>query len=133
MYIQTGDLVEITAGKDKGQTGRVVRVDRRRDRVVVEGLNLVTRNQKPNQISEGGRISKPAPLHVSNVRIFCEEDGRGWRIGHRFEGSKGELLATREAAAATFAETPARITKVRVFLKKGGEIARVPAPVRGEA
>jgi large subunit ribosomal protein L24 len=133
MYIQTGDMVEIIAGKDKGQTGRVVRVDRRNDRVVVEGMNLVTRNQKPNQISEGGRISKPAPLHVSNVRLFCEADGRGWRVGHRFEAQDGSLCATRAEAAKSFAETPARINKVRVFLKKGGEIARVPAPERGEA
>jgi large subunit ribosomal protein L24 len=133
MNIQTGDLVEIIAGKDKGQTGRVSRVDHRRDRVVVEGLNLVTRNQKPNQISEGGRFSKPAPLHISNVRLYCEEDGRGWRVGHRFEGQDGTLFASSDEAAATFKDSAARVNKVRVFLKKGGEIARVPAPERGEA
>ena len=133
MNIQTGDLVEIITGKDKGQTGRVSRVDSRRDRVVVEGLNLVTRNQKPNQISEGGRFSKPAPLHVSNVRLYSEEDGRGYRVGYRYEGQDGSLFASSYEAAATFAEAPARVNKVRVFLKKGGEVARVPAPERGEA
>ena len=50
MYIKTGDMVEVVAGKDSGKTGRVLRVDRKRDRVIVQGLNLVTRNQKPNQI-----------------------------------------------------------------------------------
>jgi large subunit ribosomal protein L24 len=132
MYIKTGDLVEIIAGKDKGRTGRVVRVDLRRERVVVEGVNLVTRNQKPNQISEGGRFSKAAPLHVSNVRLYSEDDGRGFRIGYRYEGQDGSLYGSNEEARQTFADAPSRISKIRVFLKKGGEIARVPEAVRGD-
>jgi large subunit ribosomal protein L24 len=132
MYIKTGDLVEVIAGKDKGQTGRVVRVDRSRDRVVVEGVNLVTRNQKPNQISEGGRFSKEAALHVSNVRLYSEADERGFRVGYRYQGNDQQLYATRQEATATFADTPSRINKVRVFLKKGGETSLVPKPQKGE-
>ena len=132
MYIKTGDLVEVIAGKDKGQTGRVLRIDKRRDRVVVKGINLVTRNQKPNQISEGGRFSKEAALHISNVRLYSEDDERGFRIGYRFEGSDQQLYATREEAVSTFADRPDRVSKVRVFLKKGGETSRVPEPQRGD-
>jgi large subunit ribosomal protein L24 len=132
MYIKTGDLVEVIAGKDKGQTGRVVRVDRSRDRVVVEGVNLVTRNQKPNQITEGGRFSKEAALHVSNVRLYSEADERGFRVGYRFQGSDQQFYATRQEAMATFADTPSRVNKVRVFLKKGGETSLVPEPKKGE-
>jgi large subunit ribosomal protein L24 len=133
MYIQTGDLVQVIAGKNKGQTGRVTRVDRSRNRVVVGGLNLVTRNQKPNQISEGGRIQKEASIHASNVRLYSEADGRGWRVGARFVGQGGALFSSSDDAAKSFAEAPAKINKVRVFLKQGGEVSLVPAPVRGEA
>jgi len=133
MYIQTGDLVQVIAGKNKGQTGRVTRVDRSRNRVVVGGLNLVTRNQKPNQSSEGGRIQKEASIHASNVRLYSEADGRGWRVGARFVGKGGELFSSSDDAAKSFAEAPAKINKVRVFLKQGGEVSLVPAPVRGEA
>ena len=132
MYIKTGDLVEVIAGKDKGQTGRVTRVDRSRDRVVVAGVNLVTRNQKPNQITEGGRFSKEASLHVSNVRLYSEADERGFRVGYRYQGSDQQLYATRQEAVATFADTPERVNKVRVFLKNAGEVAIVPAPQKDE-
>lgn len=133
MDIKTGDLIEVIAGKDKTKTGRVIRVDRENQRVFVDGVNQVVRNQKPSQVSEGGRITKSAPIHVSNVRLYSEEDGRGYRVGHRFVGQDEALYASKEAAAATFAEAPARIAKVRVFLKKGGEVTRVPEPQRGES
>lgn len=133
MDIKTGDLVEVIAGKDKTKTGRVIRVDRENQRVFVDGVNQVVRNQKPSQVSEGGRITKSAPIHVSNVRLYSEEDGRGYRVGHRFIGQDEALYASKEAAAATFAESPARIAKVRVFLKKGGQVTLVPEPQRGES
>jgi large subunit ribosomal protein L24 len=132
MYIKTGDMVEVVAGKDSGKTGRILRVDRKRDRVVVQGLNLVTRNQKPNQVQEGGRITKEASLHVSNVRLYSEDDERGFRIGFRYEGSDESLYSTRGEAAAIFAETPVRVNKVRVFLKGEGKTSRVPNPQKGE-
>lgn len=133
MDIKTGDLVEVIAGKDKKKTGRVIRVDRERQRVYVDGVNQVVRNQKPSMMSEGGRITKSAPIHVSNVRLYSEEDGRGYRVGHRFIGQDGSLHSSRENAAATFSETPERVQKVRVFLKRGGEVTPVPEPQRGES
>ena len=133
MDIKTGDLVEVIAGKDKNKTGRVIRVDRERSRVYVDGVNQVVRNQKPSQVNEGGRITKSAPIHVSNVRLYSEEDGRGYRVGHRFVGQDEALYESKEAAQATFSEAPGRIAKVRVFLKKGGETTRVPEPQRGES
>ena len=134
MDIKTGDLVEVIAGKSKDQTGRVTRVDRERQRVYVAGVNLVVRHQKPSQINEQGqKIEKEAPIHVSNVRLYSEEDERGYRIGHRFVGQNGDLYADKGKAAATFASAPRRLEKVRVFLKKGGEVSPVPEPQRGEA
>jgi large subunit ribosomal protein L24 len=141
MYIKTGDLVEVIAGKskkrgEKGQavTGRVTRIDRARSRVYVAGVKIVVRNQRPSMANEQGQqIKKEAPIHISNVRLYSEEDGRGYRIGHRFVGQQGDLHRTREEALSTFAETPSRVNKVRVFLKKGGEVSLVPEPQRGEA
>ena len=114
------------------KTGRVVRVDRGRDRVVVQGVNLVTRNQKPNQITEGGRFSKEAALHVSNVRLYSEADERGFRVGYRYQGSDQQLYGTRQAALATFDDVAARVKKIRVFLKKGDEVSVVPDPKKGD-
>ena len=132
MYIRTGDLVQVIAGKSKGSIGRVTRVDRNSDRVVVSGVNLVTRNQRPNQIQEGGRIRKEAPIHVSNVLLYSEEDQRSYRVGVRFEGQDSQLFATKQEAAVTFTEAPTRINKVRVFLKKDGELTRVPEAQKGD-
>jgi ribosomal protein L24 len=95
-------------------------------------VNQVVRNQKPSMMSEGGRVTKTASIHVSNVRLYLEEDSRGYRVGHRFVGQDGSLHTSRESATATFASTPARIQKVRVFLKQGGELSIVPNPERGE-
>lgn len=133
MDIKTGDLIEVIAGKDKSKTGRVTRVDRERNRVYVDGVNQVVRNQKPSQSNEGGRITKSASIHVSNVRLYSEEDGRGYRVGHRFVGQDEALYTSKDAAMATFSDAPGRIAKVRVFLKKGGELTRVPEPQRGES
>ena len=134
MDIKTGDLVEVIAGKSKKQTGRVTRVDRERQRVFVAGVNLVVRHQKPSAMNEQGqKIEKEAPIHVSNVRLYSEEDGRGYRVGYRFVGHDGDMYANKAEAVATFASAPRRLQKVRVFLKKGGEISPVPEPQRGEA
>jgi large subunit ribosomal protein L24 len=70
--LKVGDLVQVIAGKDKGKRGKVTRIydsiNDRDNRVLVEGLNMVVRHTRPNQRNtEGGRIDKEAPIHVSNV------------------------------------------------------------------
>jgi len=63
-----GDLVQVISGKDRGKQGRVTKILEDDEKVVVEGLNMVTRHQKPNaRNQEGGKISKEAPLHASKV------------------------------------------------------------------
>jgi large subunit ribosomal protein L24 len=72
MKIRTGDTVEIISGKDKGQRGRVQRVLPRENRVVVDGLNLVWKHQKPRLITQKGtKIQMPAPLFASKVMLVC--------------------------------------------------------------
>lgn len=69
MKIKVNDNVLILAGKDKGKTGRVVKTMKKKDKVVVEGINMVKKHQKPNQMNQnGGIFDVEAPIHVSNVK-----------------------------------------------------------------
>jgi large subunit ribosomal protein L24 len=91
MKIKKGDEVVVIAGKDKGATGKVLRVDPRAERVVVEGVNIITKNIKADAQragKESGRVQVEAPLHVSNVALV--EDGKPVRVGYRIneDGSK---------------------------------------------
>lgn len=71
MKVKVGDNVKIIAGKDKGKTGTVIKTVRKEDKVVVEGINIVKKHQKPTNNNEsGGIIEMPAPLHVSNVKVI---------------------------------------------------------------
>ena len=74
MRIRTGDTVLVIAGKEKGKTGRVERQDPENDRVVIEGVNVVTRHMKGRPgVRQSGRIQKEAPLHISNVVLVCNK------------------------------------------------------------
>ena len=69
MNLKKGDRVSILTGKDKGKEGKVLQVLRKVDRVVVEGINVVKRHQKPSNANQtGGIIEKEAPIHISNVK-----------------------------------------------------------------
>ncbi|MFL6055315.1 MAG: 50S ribosomal protein L24 [Actinoallomurus sp.] len=86
MKIKKGDEVVVIAGKDKGATGKVISADPKRDRVVVEGVNMVKRhtketNQGPRGAKEGGVVTKEGPIHVSNVMLL--ENGERTRVGYR--------------------------------------------------
>lgn len=83
--VKKGDQVTIIAGKDKGKSGEITKVDLQNDRVTVQGLNLAKRHQKPSAGSEGGIINKELPIHVSNVAHLDPKDGKATRIGYRIE------------------------------------------------
>jgi large subunit ribosomal protein L24 len=82
--IKTGDDVVVTAGKDKGKRGKVTKVIRSSNRVLVQGANLVLKHQKPTQDSTGGIIPQEASLHMSNVALVDPADGKATRVGYRF-------------------------------------------------
>ncbi|MDR0383054.1 MAG: 50S ribosomal protein L24 [Spirochaetaceae bacterium] len=85
--IKKDDTVEVIAGKEKGKRGRILRILRKKDRVVIDGLNLVKKTQKRrNQNDKGGIIEIEAALHASNVMIVCKKCGPT-RIGYKFEGT----------------------------------------------
>ena len=86
--IKTGDTVVVLAGKDKGKQGKVLRVMPKDERLVVEGLNMVSRHTKASQSDpQGGIKHKEASLHVSNV-AFVDANGKPTRVGFRTEGDK---------------------------------------------
>jgi large subunit ribosomal protein L24 len=77
MRIRNGDTVLVTAGKDKGKTGRVDRQLIKQNRVVVEGVNMVTRHMRPRPgIRQSGRVQQEAPIHISNVVLVCNKCNR---------------------------------------------------------
>jgi large subunit ribosomal protein L24 len=88
--IRRDDEVVVLAGKDKGKTGKVLKVLTESDRLVVEGVNLMKKHQKPNpQLGvTGGIVEKEASIHVSNVAIVNPQTGKADRVGFRFEDEK---------------------------------------------
>jgi large subunit ribosomal protein L24 len=88
MRIHRDDMVIVISGKDRGKTGRVTRVDQEKQRVYVEGLNMIKRHERPRQVagaqraeSVGGVIERPGPIHVSNVALMDPKDRRPTRVG----------------------------------------------------
>ncbi|KTG30139.1 50S ribosomal protein L24 [Idiomarina sp. WRN-38] len=88
--IKRDDEVVVLAGKDKGKQGKVLKVLTDKDRVIVEGVNVVKKHQKPNPAlgEAGGIVEQEAPIHVSNVAIFNPETGKADRVGFRVEDGK---------------------------------------------
>lgn len=104
MSIRKGDMVMVMAGKEKGKTGRVQRIDRVNNKVWVEKTNFVKKHQKPNQQHrQGGIIEKEAPIHVSNVMYYDEKLAKPTRLGCKeVKGNKvriskksGEIVDTK--------------------------------------
>jgi len=91
LHIKKNDMVKIIAGKEQGKTGKVLRVLPEKSRVVIEGLNMIKRHTRPNQLyPEGGILEKEAPLSVSNVMLICGSCNQPTRTGIRLleDGSK---------------------------------------------
>jgi large subunit ribosomal protein L24 len=93
-HIRKNDLVEVLSGKEKGKTGKVLRVYPKKDRVLVEKVNFVKRHSRPSgQTRQGGIIQKEAPLHVSNVLLVCPKCNQGKRMGSKvLEDGKRALV-----------------------------------------
>ena len=88
--IRKNDNVLVITGKDRGKRGRVLRVLPGKNRVIVEGVNLIKRHTKPNpqRQVQGGIVEREASVHASNVQLVCPECGKATRIGHRIDGDR---------------------------------------------
>ncbi len=103
LKIKKGDIVKVIAGKNKDKEGKVVSVDPKNGKIVVEGVNMVTKHMKPSPANQnGGRIEMEAPIDVSNVMLVV--DGKATRVGFKVEDGKkvryakstGEVIADKK-------------------------------------
>ena len=83
MKIKKGDQVVVITGRDKGTKGEVLKVLIAESRVLVQGVNMVTKHNKPSQISAGGIEKKELPIHISNVAIADPKSGKASRVGFK--------------------------------------------------
>lgn len=89
MNIKKGDKVQIIAGVDKGKTGKVIFVNPARNRILVEGIQMIKKHQRPKKQGEKGEIiSMPRSLDASNALLVCSNCGKASRIGKKIEGDK---------------------------------------------
>jgi len=96
--IRRNDTVLVTAGKDRGKRGRVLKINPDTNRVLVEGVNFVSRHTRPNpgKNIKGGIMKREAPLHASNVQLVCPECGARTRIGHKILGDGRKVRTCRK-------------------------------------
>ena len=95
LKLKKGDEVIVTAGKDKGKTGEIIKVLPKDSKVVVQGVNMVSRHQRQTKTEEGGIISKEMPLHISNVAMLDPQDGKAVRVGFKIEDGRKVRIAKR--------------------------------------
>ncbi|MCL2398575.1 MAG: 50S ribosomal protein L24 [Defluviitaleaceae bacterium] len=103
--LKRGDMVSIIAGKDLGKEGKILSVDRAKNRVIVEGINIMTKHQKPNRTNQtGGIVRVEAPIHASNV-MYLHKD-KPTRLGYKVEVSEvnGKRVVTKKRYAKSTGE-----------------------------
>jgi len=98
--IKTNDEVVVLSGKDRGKRGKVLRILTKKERVVVEGINVITRHLKrnPQNPQAGGRVNRPGPIHISNVALWSDADGRGVRVKIQGEGRQKVRVTAKTGA-----------------------------------
>ncbi|HJR62039.1 MAG TPA: 50S ribosomal protein L24 [Vicinamibacterales bacterium] len=96
--IRKNDNVVVMTGKDRGKRGRVVRVVPDKNRLIVEGVNVIKRHTKanPQRNVKGGVVEREAPLHASNVQLLCPECGKPTRIGRKILGDGRKVRICRK-------------------------------------
>jgi len=89
LKIKTGDTVRIIAGDHKGTEGKVVLVDREKNKAIVEGANMVSKHEKPSaQNPQGGIVKKEAPIHISNLALIDSKSGETTKVGYEVRDGK---------------------------------------------
>lgn len=96
LKIKTGDTVRVIAGDHKGLEGKVVSVDREKNKAIVEGVNMISKHTKPSAKSpQGGIVKKEAPIHISNLSLIDPKSKEATRVGTRTEGDKKVRFAKK--------------------------------------
>jgi large subunit ribosomal protein L24 len=96
MKIKKGDTVKITTGKDAGKSGKVINIDSRTGKIVIEGLNVFKKHARPKTQNEKGQIvDVPRPMQASNVLLVCPSCHKPTRIGIKIDGTKKERVCKK--------------------------------------
>lgn len=96
MHVKKGDKVKVISGKDKGQVGTILAAYPKKERVLVEGVNMIKKHSKPsNDNPQGGIVTKEAPIHVSNVMPLDPKTGEPTRVGYKVEDGKKVRIAKK--------------------------------------
>jgi large subunit ribosomal protein L24 len=95
--LRKNDMVKVIAGKEKGKSGKILRVLHKKERVLVEKINFIKRHSRPSgKTRQGGIIQKEAPIHISNVLLLCPKCNQGVRTGIRnLEDGKKALVCKK--------------------------------------
>lgn len=110
LSIRKNDMVQVIAGREKGKTGKVLRVDSKNLRILIEKVNMMKRHVKPSQKNpQGGVLEKETPLHFSNVQLFCAKCNRGVRFGMKWVESKAKK--GKKTAGAESKKSKVRVCK----------------------
>lgn len=89
LKIKSGDTVVVTAGDHKGSEGKVLKVLLEKNKAIVEGVNMVSKHEKPSANNpQGGIAKKEAPIHISNLSLVDPKNGKATRVGYRMEDGK---------------------------------------------
>jgi large subunit ribosomal protein L24 len=106
MKIRKNDMVVVIAGNARGKTGKVLKVYPERERVIIEGVNLIKRHSRPNQRNpQGGIVQREAPVHVSNVQLIDPKTGKGTRVGTKITADETTGKKHRMRLSRTTGET----------------------------
>lgn len=121
--VKKGDAVQVITGKDKGKTGQVLAVYKEKHRVIVEGVNMISKHTKPrNAQQKGGIVKKEGTIDISNVMLVCPTCGKPTRVGHKIETVDGKEVKCRVCikCGATIVETKAKtaVKKAKKAVKK---------------
>ncbi|WP_435623244.1 50S ribosomal protein L24 [Flagellimonas sp.] len=96
LKIKTGDTVVVTAGDHKGSEGKVVKIDREKNKAIVEGVNMVSKHEKPSaQNPQGGIVKKEAPIQISNLSLMDPKSGEPTRVGFEVRDGKKVRVAKK--------------------------------------
>ena len=97
MYLKVGDKVVVKTGSDKGKEGKIINVDRARNRVTVEGVHIVKKHKKGNGQESGGIIEVEASIDASNVAIIDPKTKKGTRIGHTIDKNGKKIRISKKS------------------------------------
>ena len=98
LHIKKDDTVYVLAGDDKGKTGRVLSIDAKKNRAIVEGVNMVSKSTKPNaQHPQGGIIEIEAPIHLSNLNVVDPKTKKPTRVGFKVDDKGNKVRVSKKS------------------------------------